>query len=135
MIDAIKIQLSAPQRMREGVEALCPIDVFTSEYSLGKLVAKFTPNASATKQQIADAQSYIDAFDWQDEAATQAFLDAKEPNLDVLKKQASQMLAEIDAFIAVASKAEIAELRAEAIASALRQKTLIQAVERLAGKT
>ena len=44
------------------------------------------------------------------------------------------MLAEIDAFLAAASKAEVAELRTEAIASALRQKTLIQAVERLAGK-
>ncbi len=134
MIDAITIQFSAPLRMKQGIDAICPIESFTSEFSLGKLIGKFTPAKDATKQQIADAQTYIDAFDWQDEAATQGWLDDKEPALKNAKDNSAQMLAEIDAFLATAAKADLDALRAEAIASAQRQKTLIQAVERLAGK-
>ncbi len=132
-MDILQAQFATIQRLQEGIKELCPSSAIDSKFGNSESV-KFVPDSAATKQQIADAQAYIDAFDWRDEAATQAFLDAKEPNLDVLKKQASQMVADIDAFVAVADKAEIAELRAEAIASALRQKTLIQAVERLAGK-
>ncbi len=132
MIDAIKIQLTAPQRMREGVDAICPIDAFTSQFSLGELVGKFTPAKTATKQQIAEAQAFIDSFDWQDEAATQAFIEAKEPAIKDIKDSAIQMVNDIDAYIAIADTATAVQVRAEVKALDQRMKRLIKALARIA---
>ncbi len=127
------MNIETQQRLHEQIAEACPV-IGSSVGKFGvSVTVTFEPSKGASKQQIADAQALIDGFDWSD-AATQAWIDAKEPALKNAKDNSAQMLAEIDAFVATASKAEIAELRAEAIASALRQKTLIQAVERLAGK-
>ncbi len=124
--------IETPKRFREGLEAVCPTDPITfGDVPIIEGRVNFRPAASATKDQIAAAQEFLAAFDWSAEA-TQDWLDG--PGLKTVKDSSVQMVAEIDTFLAAASKAEVAELRAEAIASAQRQKTLIQAVERLAGK-
>ncbi len=135
MIDEyIARSIETPKRLREGIEALCPtLPITFGDVPIMEGRFNFRPDESATKDQIAAAQAFIDAFDWSSEA-TQEWIESKEPHLKAAKDNSAQMVAEIDAFLAAASKAELAELRAEAIASALRQKTLIQAVERLAGK-
>ncbi len=135
MIDEyIARSIETPKRLRSGVEAVCPTDPITfSDVPIIEGRVNFRPEKSATKDQIAAAQAFIATFDWSPEA-TQEWIESKEPHLKAAKDNSAQMVVEIDAFLAAASKAEVAELRAEAIASALRQKTLIQAVERLAGK-
>ncbi len=120
-------------RLYAQLNAICPLVSSNIGVFGESSTVKLDPSQSATKQQVLDAQAFVDSFDWSDEA-TQAWIDAKEPALKNAKDSSAQMLTEIDTFLATASKAGLDELRAEAVASAQRQRILVEALARLSAK-
>ncbi len=124
--------IETPKRFREGLEAVCPTDPITfADVPIIEGRVNFRPDVSATSQQIASAQAFIAAFDWSKEA-TQAWIEAKEPAIKDIKDSAIQMVADIDAYIAIADTATAVQVRAEVKALDQRMKRLIKALARIA---
>jgi hypothetical protein len=82
-----------------------------------------------TAPQIATANSIIAAWDWS-AAADQAARDADEPDLAALRDQATQAVADINAYLAIGSPTQ-AQAIAEVRAIDLRQRAIIKALGRI----
>jgi len=131
MIDPYQIYSFTLNRLRDGIRALCPeIGIDISGFGPTAVVT-FRPDPQATANQITAAQNFITTFDWSD-AATQAWVSAKEPLIKDFRDMAQQMLSDIDAYLAIADTATAAQVRAEVKAIDQRLKRLIKALGRVA---
>lgn len=83
-----------------------------------------------TAQQQTQANSIIAAFDFSD-AANAAFIQGLEPDLQTLRQQAVQAVADINTFLAIASPTN-AQVVAEVRAIDQRLRAIIKAVARIA---
>lgn len=82
----------------------------------------------------AAAQATINAFDWSDAATSawrQARNDTDEPDLATLRDQATQAVADINTFLAIANPSN-AQIVSEVKAIDVRQRGIIKALGRLA---
>lgn len=87
-------------RLHQTIAAVCPI----SSVSVGNLTDRatwaFSPLATATPQQIAAAQTTLDAFDASDAAST-AWENDQHPERKALRAAAAQAVTDIDTYLAI----------------------------------
>lgn len=108
-------------RLSEAVRAVCPI-VGVSVGKVGDASTVRIDGDNATPEQLAAAQSVVNAFDWSAEAHA-AWLLSKQPERNTLKESASQAIADNAAFLADSSVTQ-----AEAVAQV---KALTRQVNRI----
>lgn len=85
-------------RLHQSVESVCPIDGIGGTNQLPRI--DFKPEA--TPEQRAAAQAVVDSFDWSDAAQT-AWEEAQKPERKTMRESAAAAIADLDAFLAIAS--------------------------------
>jgi hypothetical protein len=117
-------------RLDAAVRAVAPI--WGVAIGAGNAVSvDYQPTATQAHRDAAAA--VIAGFDWS-AAADAAYRDAQEPDLATLRDQATQAVADISTFLAIASPSN-AQLAAEVKAIDQRQRAIIKALARLAVRT
>lgn len=128
------ITLQISSRLHKDIEAVCPITgIAVDEFGVSASV-RFQATDVATKEQLEAAQAVVDSFDWSEDAQ-KVYEDVLQADVKKIAEEKSQMLAEMDAYAAIADKATIEEMRAEVKAGNDRQRKMVQALDQLIGFT